>query len=68
MLNTYSYKGWFIEKEWDDTTLKSDEKGKFADLPPIPPLEGDKEEVKERTAIKVLALNKLLARLKLLLA
>ena len=68
MLNPYSYKRWFIEKEWDDTPLKSDEKEKFADLPPVPPLEGDKEEVKERTAIKVLALNKLLARCKLLLA
>ena len=44
MLNTYSYKGWFIEKEWDDTTLKSDETGKFADLPPVPPLEGDKRK------------------------
>ena len=37
-------------------------------LPPMPPLEGDEEEAKEETRIKILTLNKVLTRLPVLLA
>ena len=32
MLNTYDYKGWFAEKELDDSTLKGDEKEELDDV------------------------------------
>ena len=42
---------------------------KKADIPPLPPLEGDEEEeVKEGKGIKILTPNKLLAKLPILLA
>ena len=44
-LEAYNYDVWFESEESSDTT-KTDEK--FTDLPPIPPLEGDEEKVKEK--------------------
>ena len=41
---------------------------KTVDLSDMPPLEGDQEEVKEETGLKVLTPNKLLTRRLLLLA
>ena len=38
------------------------------DIPPIPQLEGDEEEVKEGKGLKILTGNKLLTRLPILLA
>ena len=50
--NVYDYYEWYKEKELDD----------------LPPLEGDKEEVKEGKGLKILTPNKLLTRLPILLA
>ena len=47
---------------------KSIDKEESTDILPMPPLEGDEEEVKEGKALKVLTLNKLLTRLPILLA
>ena len=43
-------------------------KKKSTDAPPIAPVEGDEEEVKEGKGIKILTWNKLLARFLILLA
>ena len=40
---------------------------KFTDLPPMSPLEGNEEELKEGKGLKILTPNKLLTRLPLLL-
>ena len=37
---SYNYDVWFENKEWADTTRKSDKK-ESADLSDMPPLEGD---------------------------
>ena len=64
-LETYNYNVWFENEELSDAT-KTDEKS--TDLPPMPPLESDEEEVKERKRSKILTPNKLLTRLSTLLA
>ena len=46
----------------------STDKEESEDLPPVPPLEGDEEEVKEGKGLKILTGNKLLPRLPVLLA
>ena len=46
----------------------NDDSDEVIDIPDIPPLEGDEEEVKEGTGLKILTPNKLLARLPILLA
>ena len=63
-LETYNYV-WFENEESADTTKGGEEES--ADLPPIPPLQGD-EEVKERKGLAVLTPNKLLTKLPELLA
>ena len=67
MLNTYDYKVWFAEKEFDDLTLKGDEKEELDNVLSMPPLEED-EEVKEGTGCKVLTAKKTLTRLPVLSA
>ena len=64
-LETYNYNVWFENEELSDAT-KTDEKS--TDLPPMPPLESDEEEAKERKRSKILTPNKLLTRLSTLLA
>ena len=64
-LETYNYNVWFENEESSDAT-KTDEKS--TDLPPMPPLESDEEEAKERKRSKILTPNKLLTRLSTLLA
>ena len=44
-----------------------DESDEFFDIPDMPPLEGDEEEVKEGKGLKILTPNKLLTRLPILL-
>ena len=53
----YDYSDWFV------LPLEGDEK-----VLPMPPLEGNEEEVKERKGLKLITLNKLLIRLSILLA
>ena len=67
-LEDHGYKEWFAVEESNDTTLEDNEKEKLADLPPIPPLEEDKEKVKEGAEVKMLNLNKLLTRTPVILA
>ena len=64
-LETYNYNVWFENEELSDAT-KTDEKS--TDLPPMPPLESDEEEAKERKRSKILTPNKLLTRSSTLLA
>ena len=47
---------------------KSTDKEESGDLPLMPPLKGDEEEVKEGTGLKILTPNKLLTRFPILLA
>ena len=49
-------------------SLEGDHSDEFIDIPDIPPLEGDEEEVKEGKGLKILTPNKLLTRLPILLA
>ena len=54
------------KKEWtykDRWTPKEE----ATDVPPMPPLEGDEDEVKEEKGLKVLTLNKWLTRFSILL-
>ena len=62
ILETYNYNIWFENEESDDTTSRK------SDLSDIPPIEGDKEEVKEEKGLKILTPNKLLIILPILLA
>ena len=48
--------------------LESDDSDEFINIPDMPPLEVDEEEVKERKALKVSTPNKLYIRLPILLA
>ena len=57
ILHIYNYIEWFKESDKES-----------ADIPSIPPLEGDQEDVKERKEINILTPNKLLTRLPVLLA
>ena len=54
ILETYNYNIWFENEESDDTTSRK------SDLSDMPPIEGDKEEVKEGKGLKILTPNKLL--------
>ena len=67
-LETYNYNIWFenekesIDKEeWIDKE-ESIDKAESTDVPPMPPLEGDEEEVRKGKGIKILTPNKLLPR------
>ena len=62
ILETYNYNIWFENEESDDTTSRK------SDLSDMPPIEGDKEEVKEGKGLKILTPNKLLIILPILLA
>ena len=64
-LEACNYDVWFESEESSDTT-KTDKKS--TDLPPMPPLEGDEEEVKEGKGLKILLPNKFLTRFPILLA
>ena len=48
---------------WSENEEKSTDKEESEDLPPMPPLEGHEEVVKEGTGLKILSPNKLLTRL-----
>ena len=48
--------------------LEGDDSDEFINIPDMPPLEVDEEEVKERKALKVSTPNKLYIRLPILLA
>ena len=61
ILETYNYNIWFENEESDDTTSRK------SDLSDMPPIEGDKEEVKEGKGLKILTPNKLLIILPILL-
>ena len=50
------------------STPSSDDSDEFINIPDVPPLEGDEEEVKEGKGLKILTPNKLLTRLPILLA
>ena len=49
-------------------SLWSENEEEFEDLPSIPPLGGDEEEVKKRKGLKILTPSKLLTRLPIFLA
>ena len=53
---------------WSENEEESTDKEESEDLPPMPPLEGDEEELKEGKGLKILNPNKLLIRLPILLA
>ena len=53
---------------WSENAEVSTGKVEYWDLPLMLPLEGDQEEVKEGRGLKILAPNKLLSRLPILLA
>ena len=63
-LRAYNYDVCFESEE----SLMKKANEKFTDLPPMPPLEGNEEELKEGIGLKILTPNKLLPRLPLLLA
>ena len=52
---------------WSENKDESTDKWESVDLSDMPPLEGDKEEVKEGTGLKILTSNKFLIRLQILL-
>ena len=52
---------------WSENKDESTDKWESLDLSDMPPLEGDKEEVKEGTGLKILTPNKFLTRLQILL-
>ena len=45
-----------------DYTVRSENEEESTDVPPMPPLEGDEEEVKGRKGLKILTPNKLRSR------
>ena len=52
----------------DTSSLEGGDFDEFIDIPDMPPLEGDEEEVKEGKRLKILTPDKLLTRLPILLA
>ena len=52
----------------DISSLEVDDSDEFIDIPDMPPLEGNEEEVRKGKGLKILTLNKLLTRLPILLA
>ena len=72
-LETYNnYNVLFENEELSNTLRKSDKQESFdekpTDLPPMPQLEGDEEEVNEGKGLNILTLNKLLTKLPISLA
>ena len=63
LVDTYNHDDCFKNEKSTDTTRNSDKAESD-----MPPLEGDKEEVKEGKGLKILTPNKLLTRLAILLA
>ena len=57
-LEKYNYEVWFENKEFTDKEESTDKK-ESVDLPPMPALVGDEEEVKEGKVLKTLTRNKL---------
>ena len=53
---------------WSENKEESTVKEESTDVPPIPPLEGDEEELTEGKGLKILTPNKLLTRLPILLS
>ena len=62
LFDTYNHDNWFEKEDLADTTRKND-KEEWTDVPPMPPLEGNEEKVKEGKALKMLTPKKLLTRL-----
>ena len=60
-LKTYNYDSRF---ENEESTAQKESN----DIPPIPPLKGDEEKVKEEKSLQILTPNELLTRLPVLLA
>ena len=46
-LESYNYDNWFKNEDSTDATSRKSDKKESVDLPDMPPLEGDEEEVKE---------------------
>ena len=69
-LEEFNYDDWYENEKLSDATRESDkeESSDTTKTPSMPPLEDDKEEVKERIGLKILTQNKLLTRLSILLA
>ena len=44
-LKTYNYNRWFESEESYDTTSRKSHKEELTDIPPLPSLDGDEEEV-----------------------
>ena len=44
-LKTYNYNSWFESEESYDTTSRKSHKEELTDIPPLPSLDGDEEEV-----------------------
>ena len=65
-LDVHNYDDWSENEEFTDKEESTD-KEKSVDLSNMPPLEGDKKEVKEGKGLKILTPNKLLIRLTILL-
>ena len=64
----YDPKDLFLDYSmWSENEEKATDKEEVEHLPPMPPLEGDKEEVKEGKGLRFLTQNKLLTRLPILL-
>ena len=78
LLKSFKYDKWYEiykeeskpqpEKTIPERVKLRRQKADDEDLPPMPPLEGDEEEVKEGKRLKILTPNKLLTRLLILLA
>ena len=64
-LKGYDYSMWSEESTDKEKLTDKDES---TDIPPMPPLDDDKEEVKEEKGLKVLTPNKLLTCFLILLA
>ena len=65
-MSKYDPKDLFLD--WYDYSVQSENENKSKDLPSMPLLESDEEEVEEGTGLKVLTVNKLLTWLPLLLS
>ena len=53
IFETYNYDSWFENEESYDRTSRKSGKEESIDLSDMPPLEGDKEEVKEGKGLKL---------------
>ena len=66
-LEGYGYSVWSENKEESTEKEEPTDNWESVDLSDMPPLERDKEEVKEGTGLKILTPNKFLTRLQILL-